>query len=460
MSIYNKIKELETSFDPNSLKLLWKDQEFEIYPWLKPYIFSQLQQGIKPLNTSKSKFHQFRNLYTGFRNLYTNPKSIIFSNTLERRKLGDKVYDKLFHEFQVNNSLGAVTYETKIPAINYSQKEYAQTDVASRGIFYLLELFYAKFKVTNYRIEGIDHVTKFIEEHQLKIDTDSIIKRFLAQYKIMFWWFKKKDKLKHIFLSVSYTNFGTILAAKQLDLKVIEVQHGVINSEHYGYSYAYTPQLNQFPDYLLTFGKSDENFINQGNLSEFINAVGVGSFIIEYYLQNGKSTLNHMPIQKVAVSLQDCETGIQAMNEFIALAHAYPSIGFYFKRRRISLDYYNANYTFPKNIHFDESKSVYELILESDVHLTAYSSCALEATSLGKINLMFNLNGKAKAYYSEKLPPSNCNFYANNLYELIEILANLPLIDSTVIQDSNKNNFAVGYASNVIKFINQNLSHE
>jgi len=59
---------------------------------------------------------------------------------------------------------------------------------------------------------------------------------------------------------VSYGKETFIEACKRNDVPVVELQHGVIYDEHYGYSYPEGETKESFPDYLFTFGE----FWNEG----------------------------------------------------------------------------------------------------------------------------------------------------------------------------------------------------
>ncbi len=169
-----------------------------------------------------------------------------------------------------------------------------------------------------------EYLKSFILENGIKVNTNYAIRKNIAQYKVMYKFFKKRPEIKHVFLTVSYTNFGLIKACKELGIQVIEIQHGVINTEHYGYNYFYTPQQCQYPDFLLTLGNADCEFFKSSPLSKFLTPVSIGSFIIEYYLQKSSLITERQTKTSVVISLQDCETGVESVKDFIRLAELNP----------------------------------------------------------------------------------------------------------------------------------------
>jgi len=78
------------------------------------------------------------------------------------------------------------------------------------------------------------------------------IKRANIEEKIYSLYFRVV-KPKALILICSYGKENIIKAAKKLNIKVIEVQHGVINQYHLGYHYP-NFKKESFPDYFLAYG--------------------------------------------------------------------------------------------------------------------------------------------------------------------------------------------------------------
>lgn len=454
-SVFQIINEFESAFDPNTVSVTFKGETFEVYPWLKPTIFSAIQRGDAPSSSNKSMRFQLKQLFSGWKFLKSPAQTIVFSNSLERRDFGSGAVDKLFEALTAHPQLqDAKTIEAKMPSNFFPLNAYKNQKVASRSLLYMKELLYGKILLRNLKINGLEPVQKLMDEFQLKIDCESIVRRQLAQYFVMKRFLKKQKGLKQVFLSVSYTNFGMVIACKKTGIQVIEMQHGVINEHHYGYSYAYSPNFNQFPDYLLTFGTADAAFIQNGGLASFVDAVPVGSYVIQHYLDAAVQS----QAKAVAISGQDCATGIASVNAFIELARRMPETTFYFKRRRMDRAYFDAHYTFPENWFFEEEKDVYELILNCEVHLTAYSSCALEAPSLGRVNVLYNLNNKAVEYYKDKLAEGFVNQFCDSVDQLERALktAFSDKNSANEIKESNSKNIQSDYTTHMDAFV-QNL---
>ncbi len=96
----------------------------------------------------------------------------------------------------------------------------------------------------------------------LDIDIESIMTQHILNYqydyKRYMQLFEKRNP-KKIFVVVAYENQAIVSAAKDLNIEVIELQHGTITDYHLGYSYPLKTrrkgEIKYFPDKILTFGE-------------------------------------------------------------------------------------------------------------------------------------------------------------------------------------------------------------
>lgn len=446
-----RIVELEQSFEAQEGCFEFNGQTFDAYSFIKPYIFSGIQLGAKPESGSKSLRFQLKQLFSGIALLFSKCDTLIFSNSLERRMVKEGVIDKTFHPIEQKLGKRAVVIETKIPGNHFSKAQYVNKRVCSRSVFFLLEVILTKLIRPKYPEEFVLKMNEFMETNKLNFEAKHLIRKGLAQYLVFLWFLRLKKNVSQIFLTVYYTNVGLIMAARQRGIKVIEHQHGVINEQHYGYYFSRQPAVNFFPDSILVYGESDLEFFEKQVISSYLKPYLLGSYILTYF--ESSAHRKEDSIKTVAISLQDCETGIVAYQTFLRLAELNGEWKFVFKRRRLPREYYEQFPPLPKNAFFEEELNIYELISQADVHLTAYSSCALEANTLGVGNLLYNLNNKAKDYYSAKIKSGPYNQYADDLEELNEKLNNFPALNSERTKEENTRNFSKDYQRNLANFL-------
>ena len=99
-----------------------------------------------------------------------------------------------------------------------------------------------------------------------------------------------------------------------------------------------------------------------------------------------------------------------------------------------------------------ESMDVYETILHSDIHVTAYSSCALEAPALGVPNVLVNIENKAYEYYRDILSDKTTS-YVSTTDEFIKLVSNLPMESAENIQSYHKDVMKPNYEQNIDAFL-------
>lgn len=115
-------------------------------------------------------------------------------------------------------------------------------------------------KISNEDLKILKDLEKKIhKEFDVKISivkkTEITIERFINIYNYYIKLFKKR-KPKKVYVVISYLYHAMIAAAKELNIEVIEFQHGVITPYHIGYNYPLgTKEVDYFPNKLLTFGE-------------------------------------------------------------------------------------------------------------------------------------------------------------------------------------------------------------
>ena len=97
----------------------------------------------------------------------------------------------------------------------------------------------------------------FFIEFNVKIDLFRMVKKAVKRFIIHKKYYQKlmsKLSLKEVYLVCSYGKEPLISTCKELNIKVIELQHGVINDYHMGYSFPLN-KVEYFPDQILFFGR-------------------------------------------------------------------------------------------------------------------------------------------------------------------------------------------------------------
>ncbi len=463
MDIHKDIKQYETTHKQKLINLTFKG--LPVWLNIRNHYFALKNKGFTATyqhQTLFDKIKYLRNVFYGLHELFLSPKSIwIITSSVNKRKLNGKYID-VFTEFVIreyNND----TLVWEMPVFTHKKKkDLTAKHIISTSSLLLVEQIVKLFFVRKKEIEETtDYLHEFIEKDILeKIPLSHSVTKIYLQYKVMRVLLKILKPPKAVFIVASYTNYGYIKALKEKGVKVVEIQHGIINKHHYGYNLFLKYPNSYFPDYLLTFGKNEIS-VFQDNENQWgrklTRIVPVGNFMIDYYLKNFSPDKKIQTLKKnyqltFAVALQDCEIGKEFFQILIAIAKELPHVLFLTKRRKIPMEWYENNYSWTKNIVFIEDIDVYNVILHSDYHITAYSSTAIEAPAMGKINLLCNIHNKAKTYYESRLNEKSDTFYFNTPNEFINILPNLPEKSSKEIQQQ-QTNILPEYHKNIKSFL-------
>ena len=112
------------------------------------------------------------------------------------------------------------------------------------------------------------------------------------------------------------------------------------------------------------------------------------------------------------------------------------------------------NLKLPKNIIFYPSLDCYQVIMHCHYHCTVYSSCALEAPTLGIPNILVNLNDFSKKYISDMLDKNN-TYIVNTEQEFIKKLELEHTLKKDEIIKSNEKQFVNNYNLNIKNIISK-----
>jgi len=282
----NILHEIEKIHPVN--KILLYDEEIWSLFRAKYYLTYKERFSENPeINTIRKKsFFQkmmlLKNILYGWLNWFHRYDYIFISTSREaikkiiKGKYYDRLIDPIINELKINKCLYIERpYEKHYPINTIHMK-----NIVSYYPILLVSYILEKIFIRNLNLKGKEILDSIKKEYDIDVDDDKILKFYLAQYNVFKFIFKHM-RPKAVFIVCYYTNFGAIRAAKEMGIKVIEVQHGIIGKEHPAYNMDVEISKRLFPDYILTFGKQDvDNFIG----SFFINPENVfpiGSYYID-----------------------------------------------------------------------------------------------------------------------------------------------------------------------------------
>ncbi len=402
-------------------------------------------------NNKISLYKALKDAFYGFSNWFRSYNYLIFSNSGERKKLYGKFYDtKVDMIIEYLGKDNTLLIETPSPN-HYKQSLLPIKYIVSRRLIDLFTVFLEKIFYKTYIISFLEQLNK---ELNINFNYKKIVRRFNIQYNIYKFWFKI-IKPTHIFISCYYDKGYIVKVAHDLEIKIIEIQHGLISPSHSAYYSTIKINHNYIPDYLLSFGKDLKEKRDSTFIFNSKNVFPVGNYYLEYLNNNFKENYklskyisNYQIV--VGVSLQwTIEKELISM--LIKVANSVPEVLFILIPRKWDKKKYK-NIKLLKNMMFYYDLDCYQIIMHCNYHCTVYSTCALETPSLGVPNILVNLNNLTNKYMYN-ITKKNYTFIINNELELINILRKKHQFKKEKVIKNNEFIFVSHYRKNIKKII-------
>ena len=441
------LKEIETKYDVSSITY----NNIQLWPFLRIPYYHSLFDASNWRKIDFSKSERINNSLYGLGNLFRKYNFFVFTDTGEKRlvnkKYVDKIAETLISEIGRNNTL---VIEQPIQGLHFNRQEILSKHIISlelfRFLYTIIAILSAKFTSNNrLTINNQSILDEINKKYSLNIDYKILIYRFFC-YKKLFRNFLKIYNPDAIFINCYYRPEyqAAIYSAKELGIKTIELQHGLINEKHGAYNIFTELDKNYFPDYLLCFGEYFKKSFKNNNFigSEHIYSIGSGyiDYINNYYDIDFKLFEVVGKYEKsVAVTSQ---YGFESkIISFIKqAAQMNRDILYIFIPRDPDRDY--SKYKMPSNIVIFQHLDFYKIIKYVDFHSTIYSTCAYEAPAMGTPNILINIDNLANEYLSILLKDEEVTKITNSPNEFVNIILNWDMKNSNEIKKRHSGFFA------------------
>ena len=462
----NILKEIETKYPVDTILVNGE----QVWPYLRMHYHRDYinktasewgEKEVSPPLSQRVKGMPKNSLY-GFRNWFGKYDYVALSTTLERKNIDGKYFNKLLDPIIDELGRDKVLYiENPAPSLYPAEKVHTKNIVCHdlltllAGLMMIQQLFIQR----SHMIQNESTLRTIQKEYGLEIDDVKVIKLFNAQrtvFKLLF----RRIKPKAILLTCAYGYFPAVKAAKDLGIKVIEFQHGTISEEDPAYNVDADIDKTYFPDYLLVFGRRELKTLDNARFIEPENVYPVGSFYLEHVRKNYKPEFNlvkQLNNYKRTIGVTLGWTTEKHTIEFICEAADLDRTIFYILIPRRPQEEYYSPPNLPDNVMVIEDKNFYELMMYVDFHSTVYSTCALEAPSLGVQNILVNISNLSKQHYGTVLDDSRVTRYAGTPGELVEIIHTSEKLDRDTVCKLNRDTIAVNYKGNIRSFVATHL---
>ncbi len=261
-----------------------------------------------------------------------------------------------------------------------------------------------------------------------------------------------------VLLTTCYGNYQVVNVANSLGITTVEFQHGIIIN-HFAYSVLTDINNNFYPNYLVVFGEQDKNYLKDKFYVKDKNHIYyAGNMMIDYYKSKNNYEIINLKVSYeyvISVSLQ--WTVLEEMISYVVKqAIKYKNICFILiPRKKSDLCSYKENID---NIKVFDEINCYEIVANSDYHMTVYSTCAVESLSLGVCNIFLNINGLSEKYFYDFIKNNTFNFLLETDKDIYNILKKIPKTDKDTVANSNTKYIALSYLENLLYFIDNFLN--
>lgn len=443
------------------------------YPWqlIRMYLYYDISRRTNtfgaPQQQSLSIFDKIKSFSPFLKNsiLYNplsgNDKKDILIFDHPRKVIFNGEYRDIYSYFLVDFLKDSYSFEImEAPYLNKhftNKREYVKyTDRIQLGS-YIHKKFH-KIEFTNEEKELISSIEKELESaFNLKIDITQIfamhILNFQYDYKKYLELFKKRN-VKMIFVVVAYENQAVVAAAKDLGIKVIELQHGTISDYHLGYSYPLKTRLDgeikYFPNQILTFG---DYWINEDNCPISKNDIIPIGF--PYFEVQSKDYMNIQPDKHQILFISQGVIGKYLSKLAYQLADKSKDFKIIYKLHPGEYETWKENYpdlvsaNQLKNFEvIDNSKiPLYKLFAESSYQVGAFSTAIYEGLMFNCKTFILDVPG---VEYLEDLIKRGYVFKIEDIDDLINNL------EEFKPADYDKNFFFKNFDKNLLKGVIDN----
>jgi hypothetical protein len=450
------IKHIESTYDVKSIKY----KSLNLWLSIRNRLFAKIahnQESTLKINTSSYKTVLLTSLY-GFFNWFKTYDAWIFSSKTNRLKIGNTYQDRLYE--YIGSKFNKTLFIEVTTDKHYKRDNIASKYIVSKSLLILIEKIIGVFiKTKKINLEIINEIKA---EYNIDFNPNYSVKKIITQYKLMQFILKFK-KPKVVFISPAYTAYGYVKALKEKGVKVVEVQHGVINKQHIGYNIYESFNPLYFADYLLSFGKNEIDVFKDDNKGiNFKNVIPVGNYYLDYILTHHQpnKTITKLKTnynKSFVVSLQELESTLKIIPELIKAANINKTFLFILKPRKHPKSYYIKNYNLPNNIIVEDNINIYQLILDTDFHITVYSTTALEAPVLGKFNILYNIDNKSKEIFGNTLTNKKTTQIVDNFTEFNELIEHINIPSCDLIKNEHKDVIISNYKQNIDKFVKEKI---
>ncbi|WP_416147678.1 hypothetical protein ACM26V_15745 [Salipaludibacillus sp. HK11] len=383
-------------------------------------ILSKIKKGQMLVANSFTK-NPFRSSFKGNTMILDHPRKVKVN--------GD--YIDIYSQKLLSNMDSEGFFVVEYPYLDKHFSDHSDPNRSYMDIFYAYATFKMPFMLFKFNKEELDILLKIEgllnESFDVNMKLKNLIYKKIITFKLKYYFFDsllKKKKPDNIVLVVSYSNFPLIAAAKDNDIEVTELQHGVITNYHFAYNFSDPKKIiKYFPDKLLTFGEywaKTDGFPKQTEVEVY------GFPYLNQQLEKYKGTQKK---KRQVLFLSQGTIGKELSKRAKEVAESMPEYHFIYKlhpgeysrwRKEYPDLLMGSNLDNLQVVDHNE-KNLYSFFAESEYQVGVYSTAIFEGLTMDCKTILFNLKG---IEYMQDLIEQDLVMVANDKIEFINNIEN------------------------------------
>jgi len=429
--------EIEEKFDALDQKIqnikIWQLMRMDLY-----YIIAS-KYNIEEQGHSKiSRFHTFKALGGYIKNSFIyNPfiknkcDIVVFSHP-RSKYVEDKyidIYTHYFLEALKNEEKNFIEIEIALMGTHKRSKHdklvYADAIVLATKFL----KYFIFFKLTKDESDFINSINTMLGSYLgEKVDISNVLINGIKTHKVKYFLYKKlfnKIKPSCLYIVPAYGNGVIVKAAKDSNIRVVELQHGVFSHYHLGYSYPNRKEeLDYFPDEFIVWGEYWKNLISLPIDEKYIK---IKPF---EFLEIYKKKYQDIEKKHQLVVLSQGNIGNKIAGLLVKKLALFKNLKIIYKLHPGEYDRYN---TYEKlselirehgNIEIVEDIDLYYLLATSKYQLGVNSTALFEGKEFGCETILFDTEG---IEYMDKFIEDNALFKTDDMFLTSETLRDISL---------------------------------
>lgn len=442
------LREIEQTYPVMSIT--FKGQP--IWPFVRIYLF-QLLGETNHLNAHKVESSKIKTVVKALfaynpLTIFKRHKNWLFTATERRKLIGNKYIQRVsgFMSEIDENCLLIEKPSTHQPHI--SKKHIAEKHIISEAHLllsaHIIERFLRYKKLT---IDNENILLKILKDYSLSFDYNYFVRYLWSQKIATNLLLSFSHKPERVLIECPYNILGYVWSLHCHNIKVIELQHGVIGNSHYAYILPHNSIFS--PDEIWVYGLRDVRFLNNHNPQYAVDVFDTGLYYLDYAYRafdqdifaQYRSKFKHIIVFAGQAAVEE------AVHKFIDTAAVENPETLFIYVPRFADEIFDIELP---NVIFAPGVNIYQYLKWCDLHCTVSSTTCLEAAYYGKKTIFFNFNNLATKYYEDTLIEGQGVRYISSPHQVRHAIESL-ITSTENINSDGFSKFSLDHVGNLLK---------